>query len=152
MTPTAHRCRLVRKEGCRLVRWFSQALLGVCLVGSLGVAEAPAQGAGPKSALPNPAPADETIGLSPFEVRTDLDRGYAASSTLAGSRWYGRHRYALPVALKPVGNELTVRVTTVAGNYCKSLTNWNPGLRSGNAKLSYRPMGLLGPVRFLRAQ
>jgi hypothetical protein len=25
MTPTAHRCRLVRKEGCGLVRWFSQA-------------------------------------------------------------------------------------------------------------------------------
>jgi outer membrane receptor protein involved in Fe transport len=184
MTPTVHRFRLVRKESCRLIRWFGQALLGVCLVCSLGAVEAPrnrfdisagpaestlkayaaqsgrevifssattrsvrtnpvvgsysadealeqllkdtglvatrdtasgtfsitrapkapraapdpgvarrpseaatpAQGTGPKSALSNPAPADETVVLSPFEVRTDLDRGYAASSTLAGSR------------------------------------------------------------------
>jgi outer membrane receptor protein involved in Fe transport len=184
MTPTVHRFPLVRKESRRLVRWLSQALLGVCLLCSLGAAEpprnrfdisagpaestlkayaaqsgrevifssattrsvrtnpvvgsysadealeqllkdtglvatrdtasgtfsitrapkapraapdpgvarrpseaaTPAQGTGPKSALSNPAPADETVVLSPFEVRTDLDRGYAASSTLAGSR------------------------------------------------------------------
>jgi hypothetical protein len=45
-----------------------------------------------------------------------------------------------------------VRVTTVAGNYCKSLTNWNPGIRKHNASLPPRSMGLLGPVRFLRAR
>jgi hypothetical protein len=44
MTPTAHRFRLVRKESCRLVRWFGQSWLGVCLVGALGAAELSATG------------------------------------------------------------------------------------------------------------
>jgi hypothetical protein len=39
MTPTVHRFPLVREEKCRLVRWFSQALLGVCLLCTPGAAE-----------------------------------------------------------------------------------------------------------------
>jgi hypothetical protein len=97
------------------------------------------------------APADG--GLKYLDLGTVFETSEVTLNDRSlGSRWYGRHRYALPVALKPIGNELTVRVTTVAGNYCKSLTNWNPGLRRGNAGLPYRPMGLLGPVRFLRAR
>lgn len=97
------------------------------------------------------APADD--GLKYLDLGTVFETSEVTlNGRPLGSRWYGRHRYALPVALKPVGNELTIRVTTVVGNYCKSLTNWNPGLRRGNAGLPYRPMGLLGPVRFLRAR
>src|SRR5688572_23239225 len=33
-----------------------------------------------------PATAEEAVTLSPFEVRTDKDTGYTATSTLAGSR------------------------------------------------------------------
>lgn len=68
-----------------------------------------------------------------------------------GSRWYGRHRYVLPTALKPRGNELEIRVTTIAGNYCKGLTG-NPTAQKWTAKLPPRPMGLIGPIRFLRAK
>ncbi|ACB76654.1 TonB-dependent receptor plug domain-containing protein [Opitutus terrae] len=41
------------------------------------------------TAAPTPAPAeeaDEVIQLSPFEVRAETDRGYAATQTLAGTR------------------------------------------------------------------
>lgn len=41
------------------------------------------QAAAPGSA---PAPEDQTVKLSPFVVQTDTDTGYAATSTLAGSR------------------------------------------------------------------
>ena len=47
----------------------------------------------PGVAAPRPAqPADplETIVLSPFEVRTDLDTGFVATTSLAGGRLAGR--------------------------------------------------------------
>jgi hypothetical protein len=66
-----------------------------------------------------------------------------------GCRWYGRHLYALPAAVKPGNNELEVRVTTVLGNYCKTLTE-NETAQRWTQKLPHQPMGLLGPVRLLR--
>ncbi|MDB6167540.1 MAG: hypothetical protein JWM88_404, partial [Verrucomicrobia bacterium] len=39
-----------------------------------------------ESTQTSPAKADETIALSPFEVRSDKDNGYIATNTLAGSR------------------------------------------------------------------
>jgi hypothetical protein len=66
-----------------------------------------------------------------------------------GVRWYGRHLYPLDEALSRTENELEVRVTTVSGNYAKSLTTNEPAQR-WTRNLSSRPMGLLGPVRLLR--
>ncbi|MDO8541579.1 MAG: glycosyl hydrolase [Opitutaceae bacterium] len=68
-----------------------------------------------------------------------------------GAHWYGRHLYELPATLRSDGNELEIRVTTVAGNYAKSLTS-NETAQRWTKALPARPMGLLGPVRLLRAQ
>jgi hypothetical protein len=69
-----------------------------------------------------------------------------------GVRWYGRHLYALPEeGLRPAGNELEIRVTTVAGNHAKSLTA-NETAQRWTKALPARPMGLLGPVRLLPAE
>ncbi len=63
-----------------------------------------------------------------------------------GVRWYGRHRYRLSEPLTPGRHELEVRVTTVIGNWLKSLKdNWTA--QRWTAKLPARPMGVLGPVR-----
>lgn len=68
-----------------------------------------------------------------------------------GVHWYGRHLYALPEQLRPGGNELEIRVTTVAGNYAQSLKA-NETAQRWTKGLAVRPMGLLGPVQFLRAE
>jgi hypothetical protein len=69
-----------------------------------------------------------------------------------GTRWYGNHLYPLPDALKSIGNELEIRVTTVSGNYAKSLTTNDPAQRWTKKISTPRPMGLLGPVRLLPAK
>jgi hypothetical protein len=68
-----------------------------------------------------------------------------------GVRWYGRHLYALPEGVRADGNELEIRVMTVSGNYAKSLTA-NEAAQRWTKNLPARPMGLLGPVRLLRAE
>ncbi|MGH7960106.1 MAG: hypothetical protein ACREH8_24260, partial [Opitutaceae bacterium] len=45
----------------------------------------------PNTAAP-PTPAGEAIVLSPFEVTTDRDTGFAAASSLAGGRLAGELR------------------------------------------------------------
>lgn len=55
------------------------------------------------TAAPTPAPAeeaDDVIQLSPFEVRAETDRGYAATQTLAGTR--------IRTDLKDVGSAISV--------------------------------------------
>jgi hypothetical protein len=66
-----------------------------------------------------------------------------------GCRWYGRHLYPLPERLEPGTNTLGIRVTTVLGNYCKSLKG-NPAAQRWTRGIPPQPMGLLGPVRLLR--
>lgn len=68
-----------------------------------------------------------------------------------GVRWYGRHLYSLPAVLRADGNELEIRVTTISGNYAKSLTT-NESAQRWTKKLPSRPLGLLGPVRLLLAK
>lgn len=68
-----------------------------------------------------------------------------------GCRWYGRHLYSLPKELPPGKHQLSVTVTTVLGNYCKSLAN-NRTAQGWTSRHDNHPMGLLGPVRLLRAQ
>jgi hypothetical protein len=61
-----------------------------------------------------------------------------------GVSWYGRHLYAFPSGLRADGNELEMRVTTISGNYAKSLTA-NEAAQRWTKNLAARPMGLLGP-------
>lgn len=68
-----------------------------------------------------------------------------------GAHWYGRHLYVLPDVMRSAGNELEVLVTTISGNYAKSLTT-NETAQRWTKNLPARPMGLLGPVKLLRAE
>jgi hypothetical protein len=65
-----------------------------------------------------------------------------------GLKWYGCHRYATGAALIAGENRLEVQITTVLGNYMKSLTG-NPVARTWTARQPLYPAGLRGPVRLL---
>ena len=68
---------LLRRSRCRAL---------VALVALAGAASLPAQTA-PAAAAKNGGPAaDEAVKLTPFEVNTDRDTGFAAASALAGGR------------------------------------------------------------------
>jgi hypothetical protein len=65
-----------------------------------------------------------------------------------GCRWYGRHNFLLVEGLRSGRNSVEIRVTTVLGNYCKSLKD-NGALQRWVRGIPAQPMGLLGPVRLL---
>jgi len=67
-----------------------------------------------------------------------------------GLKWYGCHRYATGAALKTGKNHVEVRITTVLGNYMKSLAD-NPVAKTWTAHQPLYPAGLTGPVRLLAA-
>ncbi len=68
-----------------------------------------------------------------------------------GVQWWGKRRFDLPTNYKKGSQELKIRVTTLAYNYCRSMQDqpliakW---LERSQTK-EYLPSGLLGPVRFL---
>lgn len=63
-----------------------------------------------------------------------------------GTRWYGANRYDLDSALLEGENELTIKLTTITGNYMKGLKD-NKVAQRWTSGQSYYPMGILGPVR-----
>jgi hypothetical protein len=65
-----------------------------------------------------------------------------------GIRWYGAHRYDIGGVLQPGENTLSIKLTTIAGNYLKSLKD-NPVAMAWTRHQDYYPMGILGPVRIL---
>lgn len=65
-----------------------------------------------------------------------------------GIKWYGRHRYPLDNSLRNGANEIRIRVTTVLGNYMKSLEE-NPTARRWTGGQEYHSLGMLGPVKLL---
>jgi hypothetical protein len=67
---------------------------------------------------------------------------------LLGTRWHGLHRYNLGEALVEGENELTIKLTTITGNYMKGLKE-NKVAQRWTSQQSYYPMGMLGPVRLL---
>ncbi len=64
---------------------------------------------------------------------------------LLGTRWYGAQVYDLEGALKEGENELTIKLTTITGNYMKGLKD-NPVAQRWTWGQSYYPIGILGPV------
>ncbi|HEY0943911.1 MAG TPA: TonB-dependent receptor, partial [Opitutaceae bacterium] len=92
-----------------------------------------------------PAPADETIQLSPFEVNTDRDTGYTAASSLAG----GRVEMGLkqtPVAVSVLTREF---LDDIAGTNLRDITEWAPNVvpeydknQSPFGDFNYRMRGL----------
>ncbi|MGD9329118.1 MAG: glycosyl hydrolase, partial [Cyclobacteriaceae bacterium] len=65
-----------------------------------------------------------------------------------GIRWYGDHSYTHDGSLKEGKNELHIKVTTVLGNYMKSLED-NPVAKRWVRWQKYRSQGLIGPVRLI---
>jgi hypothetical protein len=63
-----------------------------------------------------------------------------------GTRWYGAHVYDLSGKLKEGENLLSIKVTTICGNYVKSLKDNQVAQRWTRHQDNY-PMGILGPVR-----
>ncbi len=103
------------------------------------------------TARTEPGPPDRRVAARFLDLGTVREISEVAlDGRPLGCRWYGRHVYALPDGLAPGAHDLEVTVTTVAGNYCKTLAG-NETAQKWTAKLPQRPMGLLGPVRLLRA-
>src|ERR1017187_4024909 len=82
--------------------------------------------------------------------RTASQRGSSVTlnGQVLGLKWYGCHRYATGTALIAGENRLEVQITTVLGNYMRSLTG-NPARKPWTARQPLYPAGLCGPVRLL---
>ena len=58
---------------------------------------------------------------------------------LIGTRWYGAHTYEIGE------NSISVKLTTIIGNYMKSLED-NPVAMRWTGRQNYYSMGVMGPV------
>ena len=65
-----------------------------------------------------------------------------------GLTWYGFHKYDLKDSLKKGENNIRVKLTTVLGNYVKSLED-NPVGQRWMHRQGYKSMGLIGPVKLI---
>ncbi|NLO02936.1 MAG: hypothetical protein GX126_11585 [Bacteroidales bacterium] len=63
-----------------------------------------------------------------------------------GTKWYGDHLYEVSGSLKAGENFLEIKLTTILGNYMKSLPD-NIVARQFTSNQSWHSMGVLGPVR-----
>lgn len=63
-----------------------------------------------------------------------------------GVRWYGDHSYKVGDYIVKGENRVTIKLTTITGNYLKGLDN-NEVARQWTAGQNYYPMGVLGPVK-----
>jgi len=63
-----------------------------------------------------------------------------------GTKWYGEHLYDCQNLLKQGKNTIKISITTIVGNYCKSLHD-NTTCQNWTKNQSYESMGLIGPVK-----
>ncbi|MEN8228890.1 MAG: glycosyl hydrolase [Bacteroidota bacterium] len=63
-----------------------------------------------------------------------------------GTRWYGHHTYDISEAMKIGENRLSIKLTTIIGNYMKGLDE-NVTAQRWTVNQSYHSMGIIGPVR-----
>jgi len=70
------------------------------------------------------------------------------NGTALGTKWYGAHVYDLGAAVKEGENHLSIKLTTISGNYVKSLKDNSVAQRWTRHQDNY-PMGILGPVRLI---
>ena len=68
------------------------------------------------------------------------------NGTALGTRWYGAHVYDIGGVVKEGENRLNIKLTTISGNYVKSLKD-NPVAQRWTRHQDNYPMGILGPVR-----
>ena len=82
------------------------------------------------------------IDLGQVQGITEL----SLNGTALGSRWYGAHIYDMGGVVKEGENSLSIKLTTISGNYVKSLKD-NPVAQRWTRRQDNYPMGILGPVR-----
>jgi len=70
------------------------------------------------------------------------------NGNILGVKWYGSHRFPLKNSLIKDINVTEIKVTTVLGNYMKSLED-NKVAQRWTARQEYQSLGLIGPVRLL---
>lgn len=63
-----------------------------------------------------------------------------------GTKWYGAHVYDISSAIKSGENKLRIKLTTILGNYMKSLKD-NPVAMNWTRRQPYYSMGIIGPVK-----
>ena len=84
------------------------------------------------------------IDLGDVQGITEL----SLNGELLGTRWYGAHIYDIKEAVKPGENQLSVKLTTITGNYLRTLKD-NPVARRWVVYQPNYPMGILGPVKLI---
>ena len=67
---------------------------------------------------------------------------------VVGEKWYGVHRYEVKGKLKKGKNKISIKLTTITGNYMKSLIE-NDVAKFWTIGQDHFSMGLIGPVRIL---
>lgn len=67
---------------------------------------------------------------------------------VVGKKWYGIHLYDVKGRLKKGKNTLSIKLTTITGNYLKSL-NDNAVAQFWTGNQDHFSMGLIGPVRII---
>ena len=97
-----------------------------------------------------------TINLNSGESYAYLDLGevhgvseVSVNDNKLGFKWYGKHLYELKDSLEEGNNTIEIKITTVLGNYCKSLKN-NEIAQRWTRNQPYASMGLIGPVKLLK--
>ena len=95
---------------------------------------------------------EKTISLNSDKYQT-MDLGdvqgvseLTLNGELIGTKWYGAHIYDVKGALKEGENKLTIKLTTITGNYLKSLKE-NRIAQGWTRNQAYYPMGIIGPVK-----
>jgi len=67
------------------------------------------------------------------------------NGTYIGTRWHGAHVYEVAGLVKDGENKLSIKLTTITGNYLKSLKD-NATAQHWTNEQPYYPMGIIGPV------
>ncbi|MFC2123512.1 glycosyl hydrolase [Bacteroidota bacterium] len=98
---------------------------------------------------------EKTLELSGSDIITYIDLGgvkgvseVIINGKSLGIKWYGFHRFPINDALISGENKIEIRITTVMGNYLKTLKD-NPVTKNWVIWQKDQSMGLIGPVTLL---
>lgn len=97
---------------------------------------------------------EKTINIDSEKIKyIDLGEVHGVSELsvngkLVGSKWYGIQVYEIGDFLVEGENNLSIKVTTIAGNYMKGLVDNEVAMRWVRRQ-EYYPMGIVGPVKLM---
>lgn len=94
----------------------------------------------------NDSTKNKFIDLGDVQGITEL----TLNGKVIGTKWYGAHIYDISSALQNGENKLSIKLTTIVGNYLKSLKD-NQVAQNWTGHQKHYPMGIIGPVRFIES-